>query len=53
MSARCAEAGADPAEVARLAALDFCAGLVAFGAVRTLGKLIGWIGREAPARSSG
>jgi hypothetical protein len=50
LAARCADAGAEPAEVARLAALDLCAGLVAFGAVRTLGELMSWIGREAPTR---
>jgi hypothetical protein len=44
------DAGADPAEVARLAMLDLAASLVAFGAVRTLGELVGWIGREAPTR---
>jgi hypothetical protein len=50
LAARCADAGDAPAEVARLAALDLCAGLVAFGGLRTLGELIGWIGRQAPAR---
>jgi hypothetical protein len=44
------DAGADPAEVARLAMLDLASSLVAFGAVRTLGELVTWIGREAPAR---
>jgi hypothetical protein len=38
LATRCADAGAAPAEVARLAALDLCAGLVAFGGVRTLGE---------------
>jgi hypothetical protein len=50
LTIRCADAGADPAEVARLAMLDLAASLVAFGAVRTLGELVTWIGREAPAR---
>jgi hypothetical protein len=50
LTIRCTDAGADPAEVARLAMLDLAASLVAFGAVRTLGELISWIGREAPAR---
>jgi hypothetical protein len=50
LTVRARDAGADPGEVARLAVLDLAASLVAFGAVRTLGELMGWIGREAPAR---
>jgi hypothetical protein len=49
LDAQCADVGAEAADVARLAALDLCAGPVAFGGVRALGELIGWIGREAPA----
>jgi hypothetical protein len=30
--------------------LDLASSLVAFGAVRTLGELMSWIGREAPVR---
>jgi hypothetical protein len=48
---RADELGAEPGPAAQLAILDLAAALLAFGGVRNVDELVGWLREETPPRA--